>query len=110
MPPIGTLQTTSAAARVVSTVVSDALSIARSKELTRTQTLTRIGKYQFDEKSYRQLQIWAEEIIVDGETGVGLDALVELLDENLPETWEFVVNGQIVSVFFHHCVGDGNKG
>ena len=43
--PGGALQNTSGAARVVSTAVSDALNIARTK----TRKLTEIGDFQFND-------------------------------------------------------------
>jgi hypothetical protein len=80
---------------VVSTAVSDALSIAKS----RTEKLTEIGGFQFNVESCKQLQIWAEEIIVKGQTGAKLEDLVQLLDEisNFEET---LVHGKLTDVRF----------
>lgn len=86
--PGGALQTTSGAPRVVSTVVSDALSIAK----TRAEKLIVIEGRQFNGDSYNQLQIWANELIVPGTASVSLAQLFSSL-----ENMSFNAKGQWVS-------------
>ena len=92
---------------MVSTAVSDALSIAKS----RTEKLTEIGGFQFNVESCKQLQIWAKEIILDVETmsfryrlhrrlgKVELGYLVSVLADK--SNWkERLIDGKLTRVWF----------
>ena len=51
----------SGAEKVLSRIVSDALTIARGRDIADTSARIRIGKYEFREQDYQQILIWAQE-------------------------------------------------
>ena len=85
----GSLQTTSGAVRVVSTAVSDALSIAKA----RTDKLTEIGGFEFDTESCKQLEIWAKEIILADEINRATPRTQSALLESMQE-FQVTVDGE----------------
>src|ERR1700721_1213425 len=60
---------------ILSGVVSDALTIARSRETALTSARFRIGSYEFRETDYSQILIWAKSLAINPE------ALVEQLEQ-----------------------------
>src|ERR1700730_9273368 len=73
-PTPGLQQDGSGAAKVLSRIVSDALTIARRRDTADTSARIRIGKYEFREQDYQQVVIWAQE------TGKPPEELVSLLE------------------------------
>ncbi|PZR81288.1 MAG: hypothetical protein DLM68_18020, partial [Hyphomicrobiales bacterium] len=74
-PAYGLQQPGSGAEKVLSRIVSDALTIARGPDIAHIPVLIRIGKYEFREQDYQQILIWADA------TGKSPDELVSLLAE-----------------------------
>ena len=60
---------------ILSGVVSDALTVARAREVELATTRFRVGSYEFREPDYRQILIWAKAFEIDPET------LVRQLDQ-----------------------------
>jgi|SRR5271166_1292522 len=56
------------ARKILSSVVSDALTVASSREKALRSTPFRIGSYEFREPDYRQIMIWAEALEIDPES------------------------------------------
>ncbi len=63
------------ARKILSSVVSDALTVASSREKALTSTLFRIGNYEFREPDYAQILLWAKALAIDPE------ALVKRLEK-----------------------------
>jgi hypothetical protein len=76
-PTSGLEQHGSGAEKVLSRIVSDALTIARGRDIAETSARIRIGKYEFREQDYQQILIWAREA---GETPEDLVSFLEDTD------------------------------
>jgi Leucine-rich repeat (LRR) protein len=59
------------ARRILSTVVSDALAVARLRETALTVPRFRIGRYEFREPDYSQILTWAKALAIEPEDFVG---------------------------------------
>ena len=55
------------ARKILSSVVSDALTVVSSREKALTSTSLRIGSYEFREPDYRQILIWAKALAIEPE-------------------------------------------
>jgi Sigma-70 factor, region 1.1 len=73
-PTAGLQQHGSGAEKVLSGIISDALTIARGRDIADTSARIRIGKYEFREQDYQQILIWAQE------AGKTPEELVRLLE------------------------------
>ena len=86
------------ARKILSSVVSDALTVASSREKALTSTSFRIGSYEFREPDYSQVLIWAEVL------EIGPEALVQQFEKICFDHWWFpkvvfaVEQGAIVSL------------
>jgi hypothetical protein len=81
-----TIQHGTGAANVIEQVLSDALALARSSEVS-IEAFTEINGIMFDQLSVKQLEIWAKTIIIDENDGSEIDLfqLVELMNSTFFE-------------------------
>jgi Leucine-rich repeat (LRR) protein len=98
-PTSGLQQHDSGAEKVLSRIVSDALTIARRRDVADTSARIRIGKYEFRGQDYQQILIWAQE------TGKSPEELVSLLEREKRYEWEkasgFIIDdGSIKEIAF----------
>jgi Leucine-rich repeat (LRR) protein len=97
-PTSGLQQHDSGAEKVLSRIVSDALTIARGRDIADTSPRIQIGKYEFREQDYRQIVIWAEA------TDASPVELIHILEEEtntFPDGSSFEVSdGKIIHVIF----------
>jgi len=73
-PTHSLLQPGSGAEKVLSRIVSDALTVVRAHDIAERSARFRVGEYEFREPDFRQIAIWAREI------GESSEALVKLLE------------------------------
>src|ERR1700730_5458637 len=73
-PASGLQQHGSGAGKVLSRIVSDALTIARGRDVAGAVRI-RVGKYEFREQDYQQILIWAQE------AGKNPEELVSFLED-----------------------------
>src|SRR3979411_2292391 len=85
-PTSGLQQYSFGAEKVLSRIVSDALTIARGRDVTPVRI--RIGKYEFREQDYQQILIWARE---GGKTPEDQVSFLENSDNNDNEEESFLV-------------------
>jgi len=85
-----TIQPGSGAANVIDKVLSDALALARSSQVSK-EVFTEINGIMFDQLSVKQLEIWAETILIDQDEDsatlaeITLSQLVELMNSTFFE-------------------------
>jgi Leucine-rich repeat (LRR) protein len=97
-PTSGLEQHDSGAEKVLSRIVSDALTIARRCDIADTSARIWIGKYEFREQDYQQVVIWAEAI---GASPVELIHILEEETNTFPDGSSFEVSdGAIKHIFF----------
>ena len=73
-PTFGLQQPDSGAEKVLSRIVSDALAIARERDVADMFARIRLGKYDLCQSDYRQIVAWAQE------TGKSPEELISLLE------------------------------
>jgi Leucine-rich repeat (LRR) protein len=98
-PTSGLQQHDSGAEKVLSRIVSDALTLARRRDIADPSARIRVGKYEFREQDYQQIMLWAQEASESPE------ALVTLLEREKRYAWDnskgFVVDdGSIKEIAF----------
>jgi hypothetical protein len=88
-PTSGLQQHESGAEKVLSRIVSDALTIARRRDIAAIPVRVRVGKYEFREQDFQQILIWAREA---GKTPEELMSLLADADNNEKEEESFLVD------------------
>jgi hypothetical protein len=88
-PTSGLQQHGSGAEKVLSRIVSDALTIARRRDIADTSARIRIGKYEFRAQDYQQIVILAPEA---GKTPKNLVSILEDADNYYNEEESFLVD------------------
>jgi len=107
-----TIQHGTGAANVIDQVLSDAIALARSSEVSK-EVFTEINGIMFDQLSVKQLKIWAKTIIIDENEDslaeIDLSQLVELMNSAFFESTSgyrfiqiehWVCDGKIVAACF----------
>ena len=62
---------------ILSQITSDALEIA---QVTEPQLISVCG-YNFNETSYKQLEIWSQRIVLNGKIGTDIETIVDCIDK-----------------------------
>ncbi len=102
-PTSGLQQHDSGAEKVLSRIVSDALTIARGRDIADTSARIRIGKYEFREEDYQQILIWAQEA---SKTPDDLVSFLEGADNKSKEEESFLVDDGAIK---HLTLPDANQ-
>lgn len=101
-PTFGLQQPDSGAEKVLSRIVSDALAIARERDVPDVFARIRLGKYDLCQSDYRQIVAWAQET---GKSPEELISLLENVEDKSEEGLAFIVDdGSIKQVTFPQSV------